>query len=277
MGDGPTGSQGAASGGRPAGPGAPRPTSGADRGEPPALAAARRLLRATTEQEAATVVIDLVRALGGALEPPSPRAAGQLPVDVTFGTTDPLVPAGDPSTLARLASVLPAVVEDAHVALSRIRRETHLTATAGTDALTGLTSRRVGMRVLGRSAAGDAVAMLDLDHFKRVNDQLGHDAGDDVLRSFAAVLRAVLRAADTASRLGGDEFLLLLPRTSLAGAEALLDRARDAWEARRPQPVGFSAGLTTVGADGGPAALVAADRALYTAKDAGRDRVEVVR
>ncbi|MFP5254256.1 MAG: diguanylate cyclase [Acidimicrobiia bacterium] len=240
-----------------------------------ALTAARRLLRAASEEEAAEIVAQTVHELGGELEPPASHSPRQLPLDVTFGTSEPRVPAGDPEALEVLRSLLPAVVEDAHVALGRIRRESHLAATAGTDALTGLADRRVGMRVLGRVDAGDAVAMVDLDRFKGVNDRLGHDAGDEVLRSFGAALRRVLRAADTAARFGGEEFVVLLPRTSPDGAVALLERLREDWETTRPLPITFSAGVAAVGRGGGQGALAAADRALYAAKRAGRDRVEV--
>jgi diguanylate cyclase (GGDEF)-like protein len=239
------------------------------------LVAARGLLRAGTPEDVAEVVASAVRELGGELEPPASRSDGQLPLDVSFGTSDPLVPAGDPTTLDLLRVAVPAIVEDAHAALGRIRREGHLAATAGTDVLTGVADRRVGMRVLGRVEEGDVVAMVDLDHFKDVNDRLGHLAGDEVLRSFGGALRHGLRAADTAARLGGEEFLLLLPRTTVSGAQALLERLRARWVDERPQPISFSAGLAAVGPDGGRAALAAADRALYAAKGAGRDRVEI--
>lgn len=254
----------------------PRPTAQNDRGAlQVSLVAARGLLRAGSADEAAAIVAEAVRALGGELEAPSARSPRQLPLDVTFGTGDPLVPAADSEALDRLRVVLPAVIEDAHVALGRIRRESHLAASAGTDVLTGLPDRRIGMRVLGRLEEGDVLAMIDLDRFKDVNDELGHEAGDEVLRSFAAALRRVVRAADTAARLGGEEFLLLLPRTSLEGAGAVLERLRQTWSEDRPQPITFSAGLAVVGPDGGQRALTAADRALYAAKRGGRDRVEV--
>lgn len=236
------------------------------------VAALRALLRATTGEEVAAAVARAVRELGGTLVPPV-GGLDELPVDVTFGSAEPLVPTGDPPTLAVLRAVLPALVDDAHVALDRTRRESHLAESALTDPLTGLANRRVAMRVLGRLRDGDSVVVVDLDHFKQINDTSGHAAGDTVLRAFAATLRGVVRASDTAARFGGEEFLLLLPRTDVAGAVELLDRVRATWETTRPAPVTFSAGIAAV--DGDPAAaLASADEALYRAKAAGRNRVE---
>ena len=119
----------------PASPRPRRPVGEADRATlQVSLVAARGLLRAATVEEAAAVVASAVRELGGELEPPASRSGRQLPLDVSFGAADPLVPAGDPSTLELLRAALPAIVEDAHVALGRIRREGHLTAPAGTAA-----------------------------------------------------------------------------------------------------------------------------------------------
>ena len=146
---------------------------------------------------------------------------------------------------------------------------------ATSDPLTGLTNRRVAMRVLGRLGVGDTVVFVDLDFFKIVNDTLGHDAGDDVLRAFARSLRTVARAADTVGRIGGEEFLLLLPTTDTHGALSLLERLRELWDTAKPHSVTFSAGVAAVGVAGSRAALSDADAALFAAKRAGRNRVEV--
>lgn len=239
------------------------------------IATLRRCLRASAPEDVVAAVMDAVRDLGGEVLPPSASAVDSFPVDLSFGDGDPLVPVATGAASARLARVLPGLVEDARTAVARIRQEVHLEESATTDALTGLANRRVAMRVLGRLDVGDTVVYIDLDHFKRVNDTLGHDAGDGVLRAFARSMRAVARAGDTVGRHGGEEFVMLLPRTGVDGALVVLDRLRWMWEAARPQPVTFSAGVATVASSGGRAALNRADAALYAAKRAGRDRVEV--
>src|ERR1035438_8528039 len=85
----------------------------------------------------------------------------------------------------------------------------------------------------GRLAAGDTVIMLDLDHFKQVNDTLGHAAGDEVLRAFGRVLRSTVRARDTVGRFGGEEFLIILGPSGGA-ADVFLQRLQAEWLAERP-------------------------------------------
>lgn len=126
--------------------------------------------------------------------------------------------------------------------------------------------------------------LLDLDHFKLVNDQHGHRAGDQVLRSFAATVRERLRASDVFGRTGGEEFGLILPGTDAAGARRLLEQVRRAVELMHvPDGKGqtvritVSAGLAVALPDMPIAAerlYGRADRALYEAKHAGRNRVE---
>ena len=157
------------------------------------------------------------------------------------------------------------------------------------DALTGLLNRRAMVELLAREhpridrGQGPlAIALLDIDWFKRINDGLGHGAGDEVLRRFAAVLKARLRAADALARWGGEEFLLLMPGTRLDDARTVLDRLRrevctgDAFEAVAPGlKVSFSAGVAEVAeGESQDAAIDRADRALYRAKLGGRNRVE---
>lgn len=157
------------------------------------------------------------------------------------------------------------------------------------DALTGLLNRRAMVELLAREhpriQRGQGplvVALLDIDWFKRINDNLGHGAGDEVLRRFASVVTSQLRAADALARWGGEEFLLLMPGTRGADARAVLDRLRGAiaaggFDAIAPDlKVSFSAGVAEV-LEGEPqdAAIDRADRALYRAKQGGRDRVEL--
>jgi diguanylate cyclase (GGDEF)-like protein len=121
------------------------------------------------------------------------------------------------------------------------------------------------------------VVVLDLDHFKEVNDVHGHEEGDRTLRALASRMRSATRSSDLIARVGGEEFAWLLPGTRAAGAHALADRLR---RIVGSEPFGvagirtISAGVAELGGDDDPAALLrAADARLYTAKSSGRDRV----
>ena len=144
---------------------------------------------------------------------------------------------------------------------------------AHVDPLTGVGNRYDLSRMLAALRPGDAVALLDLDHFKRLNDTAGHAAGDDVLRKAGALLRQVARREDTVIRYGGEEFLVLLPGAGDAGATSFDARLRAAWADAQPG-VTFSTGIAVVDAatTGGAAAVAHADEALYAAKAAGRAR-----
>jgi diguanylate cyclase (GGDEF)-like protein len=168
-----------------------------------------------------------------------------------------------------------AVAAQAHMAL---RRHVHeLDALARTDALTGVANRRAGEEALDRALAladrRDAplsVVMLDLDHFKAYNDQLGHGAGDLLLQRTARAWRQELRAGDLLARWGGEEFLAVLPDCSLAEAAVVAERLR----AAVPAPATCSAGVAhRAPAEPRDGLLQRADRALYAAKGEGRDRV----
>ncbi|MGU9989881.1 GGDEF domain-containing protein [Bordetella avium] len=158
---------------------------------------------------------------------------------------------------------------------------------ANTDFLTGVLSRKAWWGAASRLAAGArgrpiAVLLLDIDHFKRVNDRLGHAAGDVVLRHFAAVAGAALRPGDPLGRLGGEEFIAALPGASMDEAQALATRMLAALRAMPCQfgdhPVGytFSGGVTVWdGTEPLHNAMERADRAMYQAKKNGRSRVEL--
>lgn len=141
------------------------------------------------------------------------------------------------------------------------------------DPLTGLGNRNGLERRLAAMRPGDAALLVDLDFFKRINDQAGHGAGDQVLFEFGAVVRAQLRARDHAVRYGGEEFLLLLPGAGALGAQRLDHRLRDAWGRARPG-ITYSGGIAVVG-DARQAVLARADEAMYTAKARGRNRTIV--
>jgi diguanylate cyclase (GGDEF)-like protein len=157
------------------------------------------------------------------------------------------------------------------------------------DALTGLANRRhlndtlPGLLALAlRERAPLAVVVLDLDHFKQVNDTHGHLVGDRVLAAFGRLLRAHLRASDQAFRYGGEEFCLLLPHTAAAAARGKLEQLLRAWREQVHEHDGgvlgglsFSAGVADTHrvAPSPQALLTAADHALLAAKRAGRGRV----
>jgi len=132
-----------------------------------------------------------------------------------------------------------------------------------------------------REAAPLALALFDLDHFKRINDEFGHPAGDAVLRQVVQRIAASAREHDILGRFGGEEFALILPRADRAAASAAAERVRTAVEATafadgdRKMATTLSAGIAVLGEDGADwdALIDAADRALYEAKRRGRNRV----
>lgn len=163
---------------------------------------------------------------------------------------------------------------------------------SSTDQLTGLYNRRFVMERLveeharfQRSGQTYAVVMLDLDHFKKVNDTYGHAVGDDVLREVAQRLRQSVRSTDTLARVGGEEFLLLLPMNDVDGALVHAGRIRKRICAEPISTPAASIALTVslgvaevLPADANASSVVSrADAALYSAKAAGRNRVECAR
>ena len=159
---------------------------------------------------------------------------------------------------------------------------------ASTDGLTDLANRRHFEETLAgeisraeRFDGSLALVLADLDDFKQVNDRYGHQAGDDVLREFAAVLRDTVRDIDLAARYGGEEFAVLLPQTDPEGAERLAERLREAMANRRLAIVPGTAFTVTASfgvaafpeAPTGAALFAAADEALYRAKSAGKNCV----
>ncbi len=165
-----------------------------------------------------------------------------------------------------------------------------LRALADHDALTGLPNRRAwearleeAHALMQRYGTQTSVAVLDLDHFKQVNDSHGHTAGDAVLQALAQTLRRTLRPSDFVARIGGEEFAVLLPHTGLDEAVKVLDRLRRRWE---QQPIllpdgtalhsTLSAGVATLDpTQPAKMALERADAALYRAKQQGRNQVEL--
>ena len=156
-----------------------------------------------------------------------------------------------------------------------------------TDALTGLYNprefhRRFTEELSRASRTGGplGLVLLDLDHFKKLNDALGHAAGDEALRGVGAILRAGARSTDVACRIGGEEFGILCPDTSAETAFALAERLRRAIEgmglliAGEPVPVTASFGVGQWGAQPEAAFFAQVDAALYRSKESGRNQVQ---
>jgi diguanylate cyclase (GGDEF)-like protein len=177
----------------------------------------------------------------------------------------------------------------AAVALQNARLHAVVEEQALVDALTGVANRRACEDCLsheiaraGRLGASLTLVVADLDDFKRINDRYGHDAGDDVLRAFADVLRATLRESDLAGRWGGEEFVILLPGTEAEGGAQLAERVRAAFSEqafRGRDGAVFGVTCSFGAAELRPAdrereLFARADRALYEAKRLGKDRVE---
>jgi two-component system cell cycle response regulator len=216
--------------------------------------------------------------------------AGAGPIALDLGASDLLVPPLEPEEMALRVATQLRRARGARAMRRRLREGLQM---AVTDPLTGLPNRRYALshlaRVAERAAArgtGFAALLLDLDRFKAVNDAHGHAAGDAVLRAVAGRLQGALRAVDLLARMGGEEFLAVLPESGPEEARAAADRLRRAvGEAPVPLPGGghvtqtVSVGLACAqaGAGAGPekvdGLIERADRALYAAKAAGRDRV----
>jgi diguanylate cyclase len=157
------------------------------------------------------------------------------------------------------------------------------------DELTGTYNRRYLMQLLvqeknriDRGGRGMAVCILDLDHFKSINDSYGHLAGDAVLRVVTAEAQAGLRTSDFFGRYGGEEFLMILTQTTLDGARVIADRFRRRMEALGFPEIDPQLGITTsigiaeyIGGEDVVQTLARADAALYRAKHLGRNRVEL--
>jgi diguanylate cyclase (GGDEF)-like protein len=167
---------------------------------------------------------------------------------------------------------------------ARKNAEIELQRAAATDALTGIANRRqlelqlsAFVKRAQRYSEPLSLLMLDIDHFKQVNDQYGHDAGDKVLVELVQQILASIRDADLLGRWGGEEFLLILPQTSVEAGQPLAERIRRNVETHafpNPRTVTISLGLVTLRKDESPESLVQrADAALYQAKGSGRNRV----
>ncbi|WP_180127785.1 diguanylate cyclase [Rhodoferax sp. BLA1] len=193
----------------------------------------------------------------------------------------------DTRSLAWLGAVLVAVLLTSSYWIWRLRRvNAQLHHLSRSDALTGLYNRagfdEIFKRELARAQrfeTGLSVILLDIDFFKRINDQLGHTAGDSALRELALLLRAVVRNVDSVARWGGEEFLVICPATQPQQALVLAERILAAVRSHAfgiQQPITVSAGLASLQPGQNPHTLFTqADEALLQAKRQGRDRLVV--
>ena len=181
-----------------------------------------------------------------------------------------------------------------YILITNLRHRRELLRLATEDHLTGMPNRGRTLELAAAALQAAAeqrrpltVAVIDLDHFKTINDRCGHATGDHVLREFARLSRGSLRSTDILGRLGGEEFLLVLPETTLDAALASVERLRvlalaiqvPCADQEAPLRVTFSAGLATT-AEGGRSLdeiIARADAALYEAKNEGRDLVRIDR
>lgn len=193
-------------------------------------------------------------------------------------------------TLFGLSVVLRLTSIHINTTISRMRTQTEqMSHLALTDPLTGLSNRRHLIQQLDREFTRAkryqrplSLVYLDLDGFKSMNDRFGHIFGDEILSGVALQMRAVLRSADMLARIGGDEFAVLLPETSLEGAQRVAEKLRKALAAysKRLGPalptLTFCAGVAQLADDDQSIddLLGRADKAQYRAKDAGKDRIE---
>ena len=212
----------------------------------------------------------------------SVTAPDGTPRRIDVGLADPANALGRAAVQGTLV-----LVEQVYLRAAEIER---LQAEATTDPLTGLWNRRGFEPLLDQALAraartGEAIAvvLVDVDHFKRINDNFGHGEGDAALAAVAAALRGGIRPTDVAARIGGDEFAILLSGADAHGAVLVCERIRRALgraNALAIHSVTLSFGvadLASIGPNVGPPArvawLAAADAALYQAKAAGRDGV----
>jgi diguanylate cyclase (GGDEF)-like protein len=256
------------------------------------------LIRQITESGEPLVVPDLRQHPVFAFDafPPAGTLRGYagVPVGVDSGNvsgalclldTDPLML--DARGLDALADTAHRLAMELEAAFERVKGEqryTALTRLALTDPITGLANRRGGEAAFARevsrarrSALPLSIVMIDIDHFKTINDRAGHPTGDRVLAGISEILAASQRGSDLAIRWGGEEFLVLLPGVGFAGACVFAERVRESVEQmtiREAGPITVSAGVAELHKDEeGAATLRRADASLYRAKEAGRNCV----
>ena len=206
-------------------------------------------------------------------------ALAWLSIDLWSGSSysHPLIPFWNAAVRFGFFSLVAFLLDRLHLAVE------HQANLARTDPLTGLPNRRsfeeLAQRELARSdrrRSPVALAVIDLDDFKLINDQQGHAAGDGVLQKVAATTGRILRSVDIAARMGGDEFAVLLPDVDAPSALLALQRFQQGLLTDGASPIGCSIGVAhVIGGDLGDA-LRHADEALYRAKGYGKGAIELI-
>lgn len=189
---------------------------------------------------------------------------------------------------SRLVYAISEALKEAHYKKQLEAHQIELVKLATVDDLTGLYNRRyfrtlleAELERLARYNLPLSIALLDVDHFKRINDDYGHDTGDHVLKRLGKILREAVRSIDAVARYGGEEFIIAFPNTHLTGAEVLSERLRHAVEStffyyeHMSIPVTVSVGVTEAYPETANADMLfkLADKALYAAKQDGRNLV----
>lgn len=201
---------------------------------------------------------------------------------ITQLLTETLRMEGTALALAQQLDARAAEVRDLTEQLQRAQTEALLDPLCGLHNRRGLEREAQDLAGPDGELAGAALLIADIDHFKRVNDTYGHLLGDKVLRTIAQTMRSNIKGRDIAARIGGEEFAVLLPRTTLQGAQALAEQLRRAVANGRIHrgpgevigSVTLSIGVAVAGpGEGFEALMVRADAALYAAKREGRNRI----
>jgi diguanylate cyclase (GGDEF)-like protein len=232
--------------------------------------------RTTQYESSSDPVAGLMRTLGGVAGIAAPiNVAGQPWGALGAAYASAEVPEGAEPRLERFARLVGLAISNA-AAWDKLSEE------ATTDSLTGIPNRRVFDAQLQREVARSrrygrklSLAVLDVDHFKQVNDRFGHQAGDRVLARIAELLTATAREGELVARIGGEEFAWLMPETDADGALVAAERARIAVAAEQMPDVGsvtISIGIRSAGGHDHPVVVINdADQALYWAKQSGRN------
>jgi diguanylate cyclase (GGDEF)-like protein len=219
----------------------------------------------------------------GVTQPPKTSFWLAAPTAVAYLLPTYIVAGANSTDLQAITVVLPVLVLSAEMParmVAELRRaheaEREYAARcendARTDELTGLGNRRMGERLLATLVPGDAVLLVDLDHFKDVNDRFGHAGGDRVLRDLGVYLRSMVKSRDTIARFGGDEFLIVA-RGAGENAVKIADRLAAGWREQQPAAT-CSIGVAVHDSRRAVSDTYSrADTALYRAKQAGRNQV----
>lgn len=263
-------------------------------------------MRWRTVTVSAVFCVQMCSAIFALLDVPAPRRRSQLLTAAAFGLlalvlgvrtafeglrSETLVhvfaPAPMQTIVFGIAAVFPTVAMLGFVLMCSDRLHQELERQATVDSLTGISNRRTLGELAARAIAAAhrhqralAVLLVDADHFKKINDVYGHEVGDEALQTIAATLQCALRGEDLFGRLGGEEFVVVMPDADESAARAGAERLRHAVEQvalvarHRRVPLHVSIGVAVIAAgDDFASMLRRADQAMYAAKRGGRNRV----